>query len=400
MSRRRDRGFLGRNELRALSPGLPRVAATVFVTIACTFKQIDEIMLDELQADVERRMDSGDDSTHGRISASQSIHTPAHPDLESYVEKCRKDISDTTSEIDTFAYLKDRTCLRIWSQVHGVVIKYQGDSTAYHLAQWATAKSRAYEILNLALLALDNYRSDECQNLLSFGHEDVVAGIEAKLTTLLSFDSIHSRLRQNDEFHRGLPLHHEFKQSFEYFLRARRGDIKTKRKERYIETSKKVSHRAARLLYCYRYHELILIPLAKRDMILVTATVTAIAISAIPLGLALHNSTNNGPGSTSEADFWLLVQTTLMQFLSLVTTILTTLAPKPREQHILVWPKILTWTIAILGLGCALSAPLLYVRFLPMYSALISFMASAAQACMVLQLALFVDISEGGEKMD
>ena len=125
----------------------------------------------------------------------------------------------------------------------------------------------------------------------------------------------------------------------------------------------------------------------------------AIAISAIPLGLAFHNSINNTPGLTSDADFWLLIQTSLMQVLSLVTTTLISLALKPR-QHVLMWPKLCTWTIAILGLGCALSAPLLYVRILPMYSALISFLASAAQACMVLQLALFVDVSEGGEKMD
>ena len=35
-----------------------------------------------------------------------------------------------------------------------------------------------------------------------------------------------------------------------------------------------------------------------------------------------------------------------------------------------------------------------------MYSALMSFMASAAQACMVLQLALFVDAGGKGEKTD
>ena len=125
----------------------------------------------------------------------------------------------------------------------------------------------------------------------------------------------------------------------------------------------------------------------------------AVAISAIPLGLAFHNSVNNTPGLTSDADFWLLVQNSLMQVLSLITTTLISLAPKSR-QPVLVWPKLCTWTIAILGLGCALSAPLLYVRVFSIYSALISFLASAAQACMVLQLALFVDISEGGKKMD
>ena len=56
--------------------------------------------------------------------------------------------------------------------------------------------------------------------------------------------------------------------------------------------------------------------------------------------------------------------------------------------------------MSIIGLGCALNASLLYVRVPPMYSSLMSFMANAAQACMVLQLALFVDASGRGEKMD
>ena len=57
----------------------------------------------------------------------------------------------------------------------------------------------------------------------------------------------------------------------------------------------------------------------------------------------------------------------------------------------------------MLGLGCASLAPWFYTKRSPMYSVLMSFLASAAQACMVLQLALFVDVSEGGEggeKMD
>ena len=89
-----------------------------------------------------------------------------------------------------------------------------------------------------------------------------------------------------------------------------------------------------------------------------------------------------------------------MQVLGLATTALISLVPRLRRPPTLVWPKLLTWTIAILGLGCALSAPVLYVYVRLMYSALLSFLASAAQACMVLQLALFVDLGGGGEKMD
>lgn len=88
-----------------------------------------------------------------------------------------------------------------------------------------------------------------------------------------------------------------------------------------------------------------------------------------------------------------------MQLLGLVTTSLISFMPNSRKQHLLVLPVYFTWTVAFLGLGCAVSAPILYVRIRIMYGALVSFMASAAQACMVLQLALFVDVGES-EKMD
>ena len=139
---------------------------------------------------------------------------------------------------------------------------------------------------------------------------------------------------------------------------------------------------------------------AKRDVILATATTFAIAISVIPLGLAFHNSTRDAPGSTSDSDFWLLIESSLMQILGLVTTTVINIVPRLREPHVWVWPKVLVGCIAVLGLDCALAAPVLYVRFCPIYSALVSFLASAAQACMVLQLVLFVDVGKGREKVD
>ena len=89
-----------------------------------------------------------------------------------------------------------------------------------------------------------------------------------------------------------------------------------------------------------------------------------------------------------------------MQILGLVTTAVISIVPRLREPHIWVWSKVLIGWIAVLGLDCALAAPVLYVRFCSVYSALVSFLASAAQAYMVLQLALFVDVGKGREKVD
>ena len=139
----------------------------------------------------------------------------------------------------------------------------------------------------------EKYDSDEYRNLISSGHEDVDISIEAQLTALLSFDSIYSRQTHNDKvLNRQFP-HHDFKLLFEDFSRARRENIKARRKESHSRAHQQVSTRAAQLNPSYQAHELISNPPAKRDVILVTVTVVTIATSAIALGLALHYSTNN-----------------------------------------------------------------------------------------------------------
>ena len=155
--------------------------------------------------------------------------------------RARKGISHTSLEKDIFAYLTDRTGLKIWRQAREAIIEFQGPTTQDDEAQWAQAKARASEILNLALLVLERYDSDECRNILSSGCEDIDASIEAQLNTLLSFDSIYSRESHNDKVvTRHIP-HHDFKQLFENFSRARRDRIKTRRKKSHSRTHLQVS---------------------------------------------------------------------------------------------------------------------------------------------------------------
>lgn len=237
MFRRRDRGL--RNGMELLSSRIipPRVAPTALMTITRTFEQIDRIMLDEMQADIKRRMKPGNESTQGQFSTSPFYDTQGHTDVENYVQDIKRSVSHTSSEIAIFAYLADSRCVTAWSWVCNSVVKHQGDSEDCFHVQWAQAKARANEILNLASRVCETYNSDECQNLSS-SHEEVGAGIEAKLTTLLSFDSIYSRQTIEDIRHHYYPPHHEFY----LILSDRNREIKARRKERYTRTRQIVSN--------------------------------------------------------------------------------------------------------------------------------------------------------------
>lgn len=130
------------------------------------------------------------------------------------------------------------------------------------------------------------------------------------------------------------------------------------------------------------------------------ATFVVLAISVIPLGLAFKYSPNNPSGSTSDPDFWLVIQNSFMQALGLGTTILTSPVIRSRKRKFFEWKPISTWTIAVIGLGSLLGAPLAYARAPPIYSSIISFFASAAQALMLLQLVLFLGVGTIDTKMD
>jgi hypothetical protein len=87
-------------------------------------------------------------------------------------------------------------------------------------------------------------------------------------------------------------------------------------------------------------------------------------------------------GSTADADFWLLLQSSAMQLLGLFTAVYPLWASIKTASWR--WMQILI----ILGCACALAAVPIYVRLPTMWSAVVSFLGTAAQAYMTLQLAL------------
>ena len=118
----------------------PRVAPTAVMTIARTFEQIDRIMPDEMQADVERRMEPGIESTQRPFSTSPFYDTQAHTDSENHVQDIKRSISHKASKIAIFTYLADSRCVTAWSRVCNAVVKLQGDSEDCYRVQWATGQ--------------------------------------------------------------------------------------------------------------------------------------------------------------------------------------------------------------------------------------------------------------------
>lgn len=245
MPRGRDRGFL---ELWSPLTTASKTAPIAYFTIARTFEQIDQAMLDEMQDDISRHIQPGDDSTQRPTSLSRFNELRAHEDTESYVEVIKKGTSHTSSKTDVVAYLTDTKCLTVWSWVHRAVLEYQGASVFHYATPWAHAKACATKILNLAQGVMEIYCSDECQNLTIHGDGLIVAGIEAKLRALLLFDSIYSRPTDEDTKKHFVPKSHQFQLLYDNSLRVRRNAVKARRNGGYDRThqnTENVSSRSA-----------------------------------------------------------------------------------------------------------------------------------------------------------
>ena len=249
MSRRRYRGILDPIELWRPGSSPARSMPTALVSIAHKFEQIDRAMLDEMQADIERRAQHGEESTSrfsdALLSDIRYGDTQTYKDVRSYIEDVKKGASRTSIDREAFAYLTDLKCETAWRWVYNAVWEHQSPDRQDGGLQWAEAKARSNEILSFAQAVLDFYNSDESQDLLEPGRENVGAGIEAKLMTLLLFDSIFSRPTEDDKKWQRGTVHHPFKSSFEAFLLAKKERVKVDRKERYATQHQNVSKRPA-----------------------------------------------------------------------------------------------------------------------------------------------------------
>ena len=116
------------------------------------------------------------------------------------------------------------------------------------------------------------------------------------------------------------------------------------------------------------------------------ATLLVIVSCIVPTVFAWQRSPTE-IGSIDDPDFWLalqtlLLQTLLMQLLGLFTMML----PVSRFAPAVAWQ--LAWAFAIVAGLCAIDIPVLYVTVPVKWSYLASYMASAAQAAVLLEIML------------
>ena len=87
------------------------------------------------------------------------------------------------------------------------------------------------------------------------------------------------------------------------------------------------------------------------------------------------------PGNITDADFWFLLQSCLMQFATFVPILL----PLWRHARGLDEYRFWCWFFIVSSTACYLSAPFLYVFYPTEYSAVVAFAGSVAQAFVVLE---------------
>ncbi|KAF2236428.1 hypothetical protein EV356DRAFT_498457 [Viridothelium virens] len=99
------------------------------------------------------------------------------------------------------------------------------------------------------------------------------------------------------------------------------------------------------------------------------------------MGIAWKLSSST-KGSTKDADFYLLIQSSAMNILGIFTAVYPTWN----------WPashaKRWAYTFTVLGIVCATVSILVYLYVSMIWSGLLSFSAAAIQAFMVLQFAI------------
>ncbi|KAH8801746.1 hypothetical protein F5884DRAFT_526387 [Xylogone sp. PMI_703] len=109
-------------------------------------------------------------------------------------------------------------------------------------------------------------------------------------------------------------------------------------------------------------------------------------LAGIP-GVIAWTRSPHRPGSRSDPDFWFLIQSSILQVVSLITIVvsLQTRSRSPRQ------PWFWTWGFVVMSLICAVAAIPLYLFVPTEWSATVSFAGGVSQAFVVLQSVFLID---------
>jgi hypothetical protein len=112
----------------------------------------------------------------------------------------------------------------------------------------------------------------------------------------------------------------------------------------------------------------------------------AVTLAAIP-GYKAWQYSPRRPGTVFDADFWFLVQSSMMQLIGLLTIIIPlALSGRLRTQQ---W--FWTWLLVGVSFSCSIAPVPAYLYFPKEWSTTIAFLGSAAQAFVTLQALFVVD---------
>jgi drug/metabolite transporter (DMT)-like permease len=111
-----------------------------------------------------------------------------------------------------------------------------------------------------------------------------------------------------------------------------------------------------------------------------------VILAVIPGALGWTHSPHV-PGTKDDADFYFLIQTSLMQLLGLLTLTLPLLVRLRHPSQPWYW----TWFFVGASFACSVAATVLYLYIPTEWSFTVSFLASAAQVFVILQTVFLVD---------
>ncbi|KAI0387195.1 hypothetical protein F5Y04DRAFT_78724 [Hypomontagnella monticulosa] len=120
--------------------------------------------------------------------------------------------------------------------------------------------------------------------------------------------------------------------------------------------------------------------------VLIFASILCISAGFIPIAVAITKSKNEA-GSVEDSDFYMLIQSTLVQFLGLATAVYT--VRQRSAENPAAWN--LAISLAALGIGCGVASIPLYLYRPTIWSGVASCCASAAQAGVTLELAMITE---------
>ena len=253
---------------------------------------------------------------------------------------------------EAWFFISDQRSLWIWQVLHMAIQKKHTNLTYAENVESQRTESAVFANLAVQLESTaSRVKVDELAML-----SEIIDVIELQLSMLGSFGHLyHRNINQGENGHSSF--------SWSYSLRPNIA----KAIERADASHPKYTRSPS------QHHQ---------DNTLLQATIGIFLLACIyPLFRVLDSSPPT-PGSTSEANFWQQISNTIIQLAGFLTMLL----PIYRETAAKQWVG--TWVLTVLGILSALIAIPLYLFVPVLWSAFFSWLASAAQLLVVLQIAL------------